>query len=303
MNSPQANIKTGSLVSNATEKLAKPFTETTKQTFLIILAVAAMFVLVVVVLYIAAKIKTNKLSGVYMQEKILKLDDRTVIPAKIDSSALNLPSVGQEFSYSFWLYLSERYTPTSEHKLLFQRGNIVDARGTFHFSTNPIVFLDKNSNKLYIAISTSLIKSEHTLDEIIQTSSDGKFVSGFMVGYIDYVPLQRWVNVTFFVKDDKLMIFMDGDLYSAVSINDATKMGETARPIIRETSGSASIGDGKTEGYISYSRFFNYALTQGEVRSIYERGPVKRSFLSIIGLEKYGLRTPIYNIEDDAKKT
>lgn len=297
MSSVQAAIPP---VASSTVKL--PGIETTQKSLLIIFAVSAMLVLVLVVLYIAAKIKKNKLDGVDMADRIIKLDDRATVPFKITADSISLPSVGQEFTYTFWLYINQ-YSATTEHKLLFQRGNTIENRDRFNFSTNPIVFLDKNTNKLYVALSTSLIRSEYTYDEILKTTSEGKFNSGYMIAYVDYVPLQRWVNITFFLKDDKLLMFMDGDLYTAVSLNDVSKPGETLRPLIRDTMGAATVGDARTDGYLSYLRYFNYALTQKEIKAIYERGPVKKSILSLIGLQKYGLRTPIYNIEDDAKNT
>lgn len=285
-------------------------TKLTKQSVWVVLALIAMLVIVLVVLYIVSAIKKNKLSNVGLHDKIIALDNRDVVPFKIESSAISLPSVGQEYSYTFWLYLSDQYDSTSTYKLLFSRGNASALPNKFSYQTNPIVFFDKNANKLYIAISTSAVKGEDkTYDDILQQSTDGRYISGYMISYIDYVPMQRWVNVTFFIKDDKMLVFLDGDMYTAVTVSDvynpsAVTSGSAARPIIRDSTGEGIIGDKKStiKGFLSYSRFFNYALTQNEIKAIYANGPTRRSMLALFGLNQYGVRSPIYNLEDDAKK-
>jgi hypothetical protein len=279
----------------------------------VLLIVAAMFVLVFVILYIVSMVRKNKLQNVVLQDKIITLDS-AIIPFKISNSALSLTNNGQEYSFSFWLYIGDQYTPSSQHKLLFQRGNVSDVPNEYSSKTNPIVFMDKNTNKMYIAISTSNVNGNMTLDSILEKSPNGRYTSGYMVGFIDYVPLQRWVNVTFFIKDDKLFIFLDGDMYTAVSVSDmqiasssgpSKLLSQTKRPVIKDTDGSATIGNKSypIPGFISYTRFFNYALTQKEIQSVYQAGPTKRSMLALIGLNTYGLRTPVYNLDDDAKKS
>jgi hypothetical protein len=129
--------------------------------------------------------------------------------------------------------------------------------------------------------------------------------------------MQRWVNIAFFVKDDKMFIFIDGDMYTAVSVSDVvssstsaslpstkTSSASTSRPVLRYTDADATIGNKSygIDGFLSYTRFFNYALTQREIKAIYQAGPTKRSMLALIGLNNYGLRTPLYNLDSDAKK-
>jgi hypothetical protein len=229
---------------------------------------------------------------------------------------MSLPNTGLEFSYSFWLYLNDQYLPTSQHKMLFQRGNISDVLNEYSPKTSPFVFMDKNTNKMYFAISTSKVINPMRLDQILQKSPDGRYNSGYLVGYIDYVPMQRWVNIAFFVKDDKMFIFIDGDMYTAVSVSDIqsstttsspstnTSSTSSSRPVLRYTDGDATIGSKGygIDGFLSYTRFFNYALSQKEIKAIYEAGPTKRSMLALIGLNNYGLRAPVYNLDDDAKK-
>ena len=279
----------------------KDFMVMGKQSIYIVLAVAAMFVLVLVVVYIASAIKKTKLRDVVMHQKIIALDNRDVVPYKVSKDIINLPTTGQEYSYSLWLYLSDQYEATSGYKVIFQRGNASTVSGMFSYTTNPLVLMDKNTNRLYVAISTNKVTRDMTADEILQKDANGAYTSSYVVAYIDYVPLQRWVNISIIVKDDKLMLFMDADMYTVATVSDVVTNGP--RPVMRDTTGDALIGDKRSavKGYISYSRFFNYAMTQNEVRTVYEAGPTKRSILAYLGLNNYGFRTPIYNMDDEAK--
>ena len=270
------------------------------QTLIVILSVVAMLLLVLIMVYIVSLIKKNKLSSVILHDKVIPLDNSN--PYIIESSKMGLPNIGQEFSYSFWIYLDSNYRPTSLHKLIFQRGNKEMTNGSYSSETNPLLFMDKLTNRLYIAMSTSGVTQSHTLEQIIQRNPEGKFTSNYLISYIDYLPLQRWVNVTVVSKENMMMVFFDADLYSVTSVSDITS-SRNKRPIIRTTSGDATIGDktANSQGYISHSQFFNYALSQREITKIYNTGPNKKSILSFIGLDKYGVRSPVYNIEDDAK--
>lgn len=283
----------------------KPMTTTAIQSVYVILAVAAMVIIVLVVLYIVTKIKASQLSEVVMHPKIINLDDTKTVPFKIEAQKFISKSVGQEYSYSFWLYLSDQYDATHQYKMIFVRGNKSTTLDTFSFTSNPIVFLDKTSNKLFIATSTSFVKADSipkTYDEILHKTND-RYDSGYMISSIEYVPLQRWVNVTFFIKDDKMMLFLDGDMYSATTVNDVYSPMTSSRAILRVTQDDAVIGDRTTtKGFLALSRYYNYALTQKEIKNIYESGPVKKSLLSMLGLGQYGVRTPIYDINEDAKQ-
>ena len=295
------NASNPSKVANTSNK-AGVVVASMNQTMIVILAVAAMLLLVLIVVYIVSLIKKNKLSSVILHDKVIQLDSAGAVPYVIESSKMGLPSVGQEFSYSLWLYLGNNYSPTIRHKLIFQRGNTSQEKDGFTNQTNPIIFMDKSTNRLYVAMSTTNVNTDHTLDQIIQRNAEGKFTSQYLISYIDYVPLQRWVNVTVVSKDNMMMVFFDGDLYSATSVSDIS-FASKQRPVIRSTRGEAIIGDSQyqVQGYISHSQFFNYALSQREVTKIYNTGPNKKSILSFIGLDKYGVRSPVYNIEDGAK--
>lgn len=266
-----------------------------KSSWIIILIVVSIFILVLIVIYIISVVKKNKLQNVSLQTNMISLNNREIIPYKIASENLSLVTNGQEFSYSFWIILNSTYDPTSDHKLILQRGgtnNIISGKLNYSSNVNPAIFLDKSTNKMYICISTTRVKTNNFADGILAKDS------GYIVSTIDYLPLQRWVFIGVVIRETTLYVFIDGDLYSASSIYDIPSSNGT-RPMIKGTNGDIIIGEknNTTQGYLANSRYFNYALTQNEMVSYYNSGPSTNGLLSMLGLKNYGVRSPIYEIE------
>jgi hypothetical protein len=203
---------------------------------------------------------------------------------------------GQEFSYSFWIYLSEIYENSTSNKLIFARGNSTNAFSTVDANTNPIIMLDKATNSMYFALSTSSSTASRnfTLNEITASNS----TTNHMVAKVDYVPLQRWVHFVMQVKDNIMTIFIDGDIYSITTTNDI-KSVTGVRPLVRSTAGEGVIGDpnNPVKGFLGKFEFYNYALSHKNIQAIYKSGPVNKSALGALGLGNYGIRSPIYDMD------
>ena len=279
--------------------------EATKDTVMIILILAVMCLIVIVIFIIISIIRNNKMKSVVLHSSMIDLSNRSLVPHTITND--KIPSItnnSQEYSYSFWVFLGNKYDQTSSHKLLLSRGNTVDEAQNFSNLTNPIVFMDKASNKMYIAVSTTAVTdSSVSLDDILGKSTDSTSLTtnaasnrGFILSYIDYVPLQRWVNVTVVIKGIYVNIYYDGDLYTVASVHDVK--GTTSTPMIRGSSGEIVIGNNTNtiHGHISLTQMFNFSLNQKDIKKIYKKGPVRSSWLSVIGLGNYGVRTPIYEL-------
>lgn len=303
------NVRTGnasSVVSASSAVAQSPASalygsEAMKQTTIVLIILFGIFVLTLLIMFIVSRVRKSKLREVVLQPDMLTLDDSREIPFKADASKMDLANAGQEFSLNFWIYLNPKYEATSNHKLVLARGVLPDtANGNVDFNANPIVFMDKSTNRMYIALSTNLVTSANiSLNDIIARDVQGRYVNGFVVSYVDYVPLQRWVNVSITVRDNSAYVFVDADMYSAMTVNDILLSKVNKRPIIRGTNGDLVIGSrsATVNGYIAYTSYYNYALTQKEIRNIYSRGPYPKSLLSFIGLSSYGLRSPLYKIE------
>lgn len=287
-------------------KFEEVFTTSSKQTIIVVLVIAALLILVMVVIYIVSLFNNSRLQSKELQTYLINLNDPKVVPFKIDAGAMSTVDVGKEFTYSFWLYLDGNYDVTTNHKLIFQRGNSPEQQkvGNWSKSSNPIIFMDKATNRMYVALSTSAVvlsssSSGITYNDILARDEQGRYKSGWLVSSIDYVPLQRWVNVMVVVKESAMFLYLDGDMYSAISVTD---MPSTSRPLIQGCSGDAYIGDSrsKTAAAMSKTQYFNYALTQREIKGIYSSGPYTQTLLGYLGIGNYGMRSPVYEINADA---
>lgn len=287
-------------VTGAPQKMKEAVVSYIKESWIVLLIVFSMILLVVIVIYIFYIVKKNHLQKVTLHPEVLNLANRSLVPYIISDTDATLSTVnGQEFSYSMWLFLANTYDITSDHKLVLQRGNSSGSRSTFSNNTSPVVALDKSSNSMFIGVSTTSVVQSNTLSQIFaKDSATQKYTSGYVIVNIPYIPLQRWVNVIVVVRDMNMYIYLDGDIYSIASVSDLNTTTSTRRHTIRGTSGDISLGDSLNPvgGYASYTQFFNYALTQKDVTSIYQNGPSKKSWLSILGLGNYAVRTPLYKL-------
>ena len=273
-----------------------------KPTIIVILVLLAIVIIVIVVMYIVSRIKANKLQQVVLHTDTLKLDNAKEVPFKVPNATMSLVTAGHEFSYNFWIYLGSNYASTAGHKLILERGYLGQGSigSSIDYNTNPTIFLDKNTNKLYVALATNKVTGNDIgLDDILTRDANGKYISGFIVTYIDYLPLQRWVNIGLTVRDNTGYLFMDGDLYSVVTVNDLLDSSNPVRPIIKGTNGDLLIGNrvNNTSGFMSHTSYFNYALTQNEIKALYSKGPYPKTMLSYLGLGSYALRSPVYRLD------
>ena len=280
----------------------QPMTEATKKTLIVVLILAALLLLTIAVVYIAYLVKKSGLKKADLQSKLIALDDKTIIPFKIPNGLMSIVNRGQEYTISLWTYLSPQYEPTTDHKLIFQRGNTSAIAGMYDYNTNPLIFMDKMTNRMYFAVATSAVtQTSQSLTDILSKDGNGRFSSGFLITYIDYLPLQRWVHTCLVVRDNTIMVFMDGDLYSVASVSEIPDTGSGARPILRTSQGDASIGDINTltKGYVSKTQYFNYGLNQQDLSALYKSGPMKTGWLSWLGINNYAVRSPIYSLDDN----
>jgi hypothetical protein len=338
--SSNANTNSASKMDKAKE-LTKGVMEFIKgKGAIIFLLIIVVLLFVLVILYIIFQVKNSKLEGKLLVSKPIKLDE---LNAPREVKAKDIPSlvVGLEYSYTFWIYLDNYSQSITEDrkvpidKMIFYRGSPSDIKGA-----NPIVFMDGLSNKLYIAIKTKESTLTDTADVMYnknlahirlknyflnedlkmydQSDANRLSINRHLVLTIDYVPLQRWVNVTFIVDNKITTIFLDGEIYSVKSTEEFKAMREReidplsqevreANVIVDKTEGTIFIGKNSVGGnvtppaYFNKLQFYNYALSLTEVKKIYTNGPLATG-ISIFGnsslMSGYGFRAPIYKIDD-----
>lgn len=266
-----------------------------------LMILVAVILIVVVIVFIIYQYKKGSL-------KMVCLLKQPVIPANpmvgdhYIASAGKLPSLdnsGGEFSYSIWLFL-DNLNITEDHKIVMYRGNPSTYNNGSFF-----VYMDSKTNKLYASLRTDGVVSESmSADPKLSEIASNK---GFVMSTIDYIPLQRWVNITYSVKDTTFSTFLDGDLYSVTSIYELPTKSDGTRVIISPQSGDIMLGGklGKEgfNGYIGSAYFANYTITLHQAKVLYMKGPYKSSWLSMFGLGNYGIRAPVYRLNADAELT
>lgn len=245
-------------------------------------------------------------------------------PKKMDADTIKqlpntdkLPTLsnGREYAYSFWVYLDSVKTD-GNYNLVFLRSPNNDSN--YLNNANPIVYLDKNSNKMVIKVRTASADTitYENLDSVIEGEGTNNPVTfhndncKYATFKIDYVPLQRWVNIIINVNNNMLAVIMDGAVHSTRVLNEDNDRcpGESASKLVSPTTGSIMIGNISEEinnlpaadGFISRVQFFNYSLkTPAHIQKIYNAGPVKSvGILQKLGLPLYGIRNPLYRIDE-----
>jgi hypothetical protein len=230
-------------------------------------------------------------------------------PRKLDKAltvaAGKLPAVnvGQGYSLSFWLYLTD-FQPTTNGKILIARSPASTIAGNLDL-TNPVVFLDRSTNKMHFCVKTTRAPENPsvTLDDLMRTSSGNR---AYLVASVEYVPMQRWSMFTLTVQDSTMTVFQDGSIYTVKSLFDMVDTkSSTPRPMFAAVNGDMTIGGPSTDvsdaanGFIARVKAFNYALAVHQVQNIYTGGPTSSNPLRGLGIPAYGVRNPIYKVDDE----
>ena len=228
---------------------------------------------------------------------------------KIDKMLPN--SNGIKRTYSFWIYINDinQYNGNYRHiaHIGAQHKQIKDA--------SPYIFLDSKSNKIHVRFSPKDDRLELTyrLNDLVENnlsrlldfanSDGGKNKCGIT---IDYVPIQRWVHVAIVISDVNkgvIYTYIDGELA------DVEKAQENMLNLYElnfenmgnlYVGGSASNTDVNTTGFsglISKFTLYNYDLNKNDIYKEYNKGPLN-GLLASIGMSNYGLRNPIYKLNN-----
>jgi hypothetical protein len=322
--------KAGNVATNAAKAGNAATNAATKNDKLpmIIIVVVTILLFLFVILYISYAMKSSNLKGKALMTAPIRVD-KSDTPIQISNGDIPKPMVGREFTYAFWMYV-ENFTPEVSstaapmHKVVLFRGNVGSGA-----SANPLILLDGQSNKLHIIIKTTESSIQSTtvnanLDEILKNnyfisnkSIEDPTTNKHLILTIDYIPIQRWVNVAFVVDNKIVTVYLDGEIYSVKSTDEfksarqpqVSRLGKTLNYnlIIEKTDGDVFIG--KTvvgakrtfNGWMGKLEFFNYALTMDQVKKVYQTGPMPRGLLAMLGLGQYGFRAPVYKLNQSVQ--
>ena len=268
--------------------------------------------------------KSSNLKGKQLLKKPVKLDDLSA-PLVVEAGDIPKPAVGREYTYSFWLYVDTFNQTDRIPKMIFYRGSSIS-------DANPIVMMDGKSNSMYLVLRTqgsnltngttvnynttpqNILNRSYFLNKSL-TLTDSE-THKHMIITIDYVPMQRWLHVVMVVDNKLVTSFIDGEIYSVKTTDEYKMLKEPERDqqgntvdynlIIEKTEGAVNIGkfgpSTPPGSYLSNLEFFNYAISINDVKRIYANGPFSKNFLAMLGISSYGVRSPVYKIDEYESK-
>jgi hypothetical protein len=266
---------------------------------LTILIVIAFFALVAVIIYVIIKIRKFSLKDTALSTNpVITTNPVNGAAAVASAGMLSDPVAGNEFSINAWLYIDNLHDKQSDHKIIMYQGG---SNGSYE-NASWLVFMDSNTNRLSVAVTTSGVdagtlkgggpNSKMTLKDI----ESNKY---FLKASIDYVPLQKWVMISFVIKDATLLLYLDGELYTVSTVYDLPMRTGDIRPMVPKPAGDivlgAPAGTFGVVGYMARPTYSNYSMTIKQLKQRYEQGPyASSSILRYLGIPNMALRSPVY---------
>jgi hypothetical protein len=263
---------------------------------LAVLVVVATLTFAAVLGYVLYTYLVTNLKTTVVLEGAINASSKKTLPSK------DLPTFnGSEFGFSMWIYL-EALDNTAEVKDLFSIGDTTSAAGTTSMTHG--VYLHPSTNSLVVALKTS--ESETDVGSLyshvgtVMTAKAGEQdVKGWMIVPVDYVPMNKWINLTVVVDRQTVTVYVDGDMYSVSTT--ATVLGKNATISVpndqvvagHRTSNGAAVSD----GMVSKVNLYNYAISIFHARVVYRRGPGSTGLLSLMGITNVKLQSPIVSLD------
>ena len=242
---------------------------------------------------------------------------------------------GNKRTYCFWIYILETNNTESNKNIAYiidpKNADITN----YNMKKSSLcIRLSNNSNSIQIrfgntetnATDPDAVVNLSASDNIFLTKSYGtspdtkKYICGVE---IEYIPIQRWVHVGVVLKDNyysgpeqngngSITIYIDGNFiktldnknkkdysYYLDAILDTNKfeLEHTGHIYIggyESPTGTSPLG---FSGLLSRFTIFNYDLNRNDIFKEYVSGPIKGG-LSSFGLSAYGIRSPIYKLNN-----
>lgn len=267
----------------------------------VIVSIALLAILVIIIIYAVYRYKQSNLESTVLVEEPLKLYGMKEAK-KIKGTDLTSASVGQEFTYSLWLYLVDYEDSSSDYRMIFMRSEAEDDLN----GSNPIVFMDGRTNRLYVSARSNSSRHVSDLSELVPDGAGGTNSNHFLTGVVEYVPLQRWVNLVIVFQDNLMTLYLDGEMYSVRNVHDLWKPERSAnRPILSGSQGDIFVGpttqnSNSIRGFLSGLKYFNHALMADAIHGIYQHGPNYKTWMSKLGItRRYGFQSPIYRLDKE----
>ena len=222
---------------------------------------------------------------------------------KIDKTLAN--SNGIKRSYGFWIYINDITKYSGKYRHVAHLGN---SAGEIK-NASPYIFLDKDTNELHIrfAPKDDKLSAEDRLNDM-ENKEGLLYYGGKRCGItIKYVPIQRWVYIVIVVSDINgglIYTYIDGELTEIErgkgnnlllhEINFETKPSSL---FVGGNISNSLINMSGFSGLLSKFSIYNFDLNKNDIYKEYNRGPLN-GLLTSMGIVSYGLRNPVYKINN-----
>ena len=300
----------------------------------ILVAVVIFFVAYLLYTYISGII-ANKIVWIVPESKVPKL---ATSYSRLSGDGIPTKLNGRRMTFMFWIYIHDLNKNAGSYRHVLHRGDQTIE------GASPLVMMDKTLNKLYIRFAGTKEAQLGSWDDIITnakkqiaipngcTGPNGSCTSAEQASLnaiadedaiqydlathgitVDYVPLQRWVQIAVVVNESinqgSMSLFMDGELVKTQTSSEyytsttGKRVYYNFKNLNIEKKGDIWIGGDATNssaglgfsGLIGKVCFTNYDMNTSEVYKNYLTGPID-NLTSKLGLPAYGVRSPIYRI-------
>ena len=205
-------------------------------TIIVIVIIILIVSVILIWIYSDRKIKNIKNNPILLCD-ISDGNKQIIIPAeKIIPSNKN---TGQQFSLSNWIYIKNWNIISNKNK------SIIDWDDN---TTGGLkLYLDNSKNDLYCSFNSIYNNTNHT---------DSLKVSK--------IPLQKWLNIVIIVENRDFDMFINGKLYKSLLLSVVPNI-KTRKMTLCSNNGFP--------GYISNIKYYNKAISQDEIISLFQKGP------------------------------
>lgn len=277
------------------------------------LAVVAVATLVTVYLVYRLSAKSDKSRVDVLRGRTARFGQGAPEPIRLDAKRIRATTNGESYSVTAWISLDAHdgtavTSPAPSPAIILHRvappaaTPITPPAAPSAPATtgNPIVAIDADTNRLVVMVRTTR-STDMLLDGAVHDPQSAR-AKGWIVGVVDYMPMQRWVHVGAVVTGGRVMLFLDGQLYTTEGLAQMKlPAGDARPPMFAGASGDVVVG-GVTaspgaRGEVRKVLWHDHALSAKEVSAAYAEGhtTARATAMQRLGMgAAWGWRSPVY---------
>lgn len=276
--------------------------------FVMMLIFLGLLIVVCILIYIIYLLRTSNYRSTKIVETTTRTNKTSSNPFFNGTTSLAKP-YGKSFTFSFWLYINElrpSTTGSSTGKSLvwMSRGNSSEGAPLM------VIFMDSATNRFYISVANTSATSQNVdLNDLVPTSENpGGAVLGdkYLTFMIDYIPIQRWVQISIVMMDaSNVSVYQDNALRAVRTpayFESRALFNIPDTMYLKNTCENNSSCNTTLDAYLSTFVYYNYAVSFREIERIYSKGPdAIDGWWSWLGLGNYRLQWPIVSVDENGE--